>query len=103
MSGSGASLCGLGIHVFGAAGDWCICGQTRRPQEVFEPVREAIPLRDYFAAAALPGVLTARARLELEMNQESIAEECYELADAMLEARISPPADEAEAEEDAGL
>jgi hypothetical protein len=51
-------------------------------------------LRDYFAAAALPGVLAARATLQVtmgatgdDMNQEGIAEECYEIADAMLEAR----------------
>jgi hypothetical protein len=50
-------------------------------------------LRDYFAAAALPGVMHARvalanAEIENDLNQESIAEECYELADALLEARV---------------
>lgn len=49
-------------------------------------------LRDYFAAAALPAVMQARctlinADLANDLNQESIAEECYELADALLEAR----------------
>jgi hypothetical protein len=49
-------------------------------------------LRDYFAAAALPGVITARvtilnADLGTDLNQESIAEEAFELADAMLAER----------------
>lgn len=49
-------------------------------------------LRDYFAAAALPAVVRARvalanASLGNDLNQESIAEECYELADALLEVR----------------
>lgn len=52
-------------------------------------------LRDYFAAAALPAVMQARTALgnvdisegQLDLSQESIAEECYELADALLEAR----------------
>jgi hypothetical protein len=55
-------------------------------------------LRDYFAAAALPAVMRARTELtKLDLqgvdtsSQESIAEECYELADALLEARDRVP------------
>lgn len=51
-------------------------------------------LRDYFAGQALIGVMVMRAAIREEgfanvgdINQESIAEEAYELADAMLEAR----------------
>jgi hypothetical protein len=45
-------------------------------------------LRDHFAKAALAPVMAARLALDAgDMNQESIAEECYELADAMLTAR----------------
>jgi hypothetical protein len=50
-------------------------------------------LRDYFAGLALPAVIDARIHQGAatgeppELNQESIAEECYELADSMLEAR----------------
>lgn len=59
-----------------------------------------LTLRDYFAASALPAVMAARVELQrqdllhsdprdvsADMNQESIAEECYELADAMLAER----------------
>lgn len=59
-----------------------------------------ILIRDYFAAAALPAVMAARVELarqdllhtdpqdsSVDMNQESIAEECYELADALLAER----------------
>jgi hypothetical protein len=49
-------------------------------------------LRDYFAGVALPAVIDARIHTALpgenpDLNQESIAAECYELADAMIEAR----------------
>jgi hypothetical protein len=50
-------------------------------------------LRDYLAGVALPAVIDARIhqserlQAEPELNQESIAEECYELADAMMDAR----------------
>lgn len=49
-----------------------------------------ISIRDYFAAAALPAVLAARVAQGLDAMQESIAEECYELADALLAAREKP-------------
>lgn len=57
-----------------------------------------ISTRDYFAAAALPGVIAARTALSVagittDINQESIAEECFELADAMVAERTkSDPA-----------
>lgn len=44
-------------------------------------------LRDWFAGQALIGTIVARSAAGLDVMQESIAEECYELADAMLEAR----------------
>lgn len=50
-------------------------------------------LRDYFAAAALPGVLELRAVQQLQgvFNlsefQEDIADECWQLADALLARR----------------
>lgn len=53
--------------------------------------QDGLSARDYFAAAALSGVLMARATTGAEMLQESIAEECYELADAMLAARARAP------------
>ena len=52
-----------------------------------------LSLRDYFAAKALPAVIAARMALTdsrtfaPDLNQESMAEECYELADALIEAR----------------
>lgn len=51
-----------------------------------------LSMRDYFAAAALPGVIAARtalvnADLSNDLGQESIAEECYELADALIAER----------------
>jgi hypothetical protein len=55
------------------------------------PASPGMWLRDYFAAAALSGVLFARAQCGEDLNQESIADECYELADAMLAQRIKQP------------
>ena len=49
--------------------------------------QEGMSLRDYFAAKALIAVMVARTALIGDFNQESIAEECYELADALIEAR----------------
>jgi len=40
--------------------------------------------RQWFAGQALPGVIAARVGAGVDWDQESIAEECYELADAML-------------------
>lgn len=61
----------------------------------YKPEPPPLTLRDYFAMQALVGVLVARATLMhaegcetvSDMSQESIAEEAYELADAMLEER----------------
>lgn len=62
-----------------------------RPTTNYCDGARGMSLRDYFAAAALPAVLAARTALRdadaIDLNQESIAEECYELADALLEAR----------------
>jgi len=44
-------------------------------------------LRDWFAGQVLPGVVHARTIEGLDMTQESIAQECYEIADAMLTER----------------
>ena len=49
-------------------------------------VMNGMSMRDYFAAAALPSVILAR--VDDDINQESIAEECYELADALLAERV---------------
>lgn len=50
-----------------------------------------LTLRDYFAGQALVGVMVMRAAIRDQgyddINQESIAEEAYELADAMLAER----------------
>jgi len=43
-------------------------------------------LRDYFAATALAGLATAFAG-DLDGRKSELAEQAYELADAMLEAR----------------
>lgn len=56
--------------------------------------QDGMSIRDYFASAALPAVMAARTALVVAnldgldtSTQESIAEECYELADALLLAR----------------
>jgi hypothetical protein len=56
--------------------------------------RGGMELRDYFAGQALIGVMVMRTAIREgglanvdDISQESIAEEAYELADAMLEAR----------------
>lgn len=45
-------------------------------------------LRDYFAAAALTGVLRTTIRTD---NPETIAERCYRIADAMMAEREPRP------------
>jgi hypothetical protein len=53
-------------------------------------IQHGMSLRDYFAAKALTGVLQARALInggDSLNSQEDVAEECYELADAMLAER----------------
>jgi hypothetical protein len=46
-----------------------------------------VSLRDYFASTVLPAVYTTSVTLGLETSQESIVQEAYELADAMLAER----------------
>jgi hypothetical protein len=51
-------------------------------------------LRDYFAAHVFQAVLAARmASNDGDITQEFIAEECYELADALLKQRELPVRD----------
>lgn len=52
----------------------------------FTCTHAGMTLRDYFAARALPAVITAAVQ-NGHTDQESIVAEAYELADAMLEAR----------------
>jgi hypothetical protein len=49
---------------------------------------KGMSVRDYFAGQALIGVIVARSAAGLDILQESIAEECFELADAMIAARM---------------
>jgi DNA-binding protein YbaB len=42
-------------------------------------------LRDYFAAKALQGMVDRAVKLDLD--PELVADDCYKLADAMMEAR----------------
>ena len=49
--------------------------------------QEGMSLRDYFAAAALPAVIGGRVATGADLNQKSIADECYALADALLARR----------------
>jgi hypothetical protein len=50
-------------------------------------IGEGMTLRDYFAAAVLPAVYTVYVN-EHSLNFDEIAEDTYQLADAMLFARI---------------
>lgn len=45
-------------------------------------------LRNQFALAVLPAVYAAHASGAGSGSQEAIAQECYEIADAMLEAKL---------------
>lgn len=45
-------------------------------------------LRDYFAAQVMGGFIGALARdINVATNKQTLAEACYEMADAMIEAR----------------
>lgn len=44
-------------------------------------------LRDYFAAQAITGIMGSRAYVDGEWDTNIMAEQAYEIADAMLEAR----------------
>ena len=52
-----------------------------------EPYREGMSLRDYFAAAALQGLIASDVYRKDQGSQKKVAEISYILADAMLEAR----------------
>jgi len=66
-------------------------GITHHEEHESSYAQEGMSLRDYFAAKSLPAVMMARALDPTnEMNQESIAEECYDLADALLLEREQP-------------
>ena len=56
---------------------------TREP--LWSPGKNAITLRDYFAAAAMQGYITAG--LPSDVSHRDMAEKVYRAADAMLEAR----------------
>lgn len=58
------------------------------------PSSLGMSLRDYFAAKALPSVYAEAVHVG-HVDQQSIAAEAYELADAMLEARKRRPDGEA--------
>jgi hypothetical protein len=62
-------------------------GGSAFPSELFE--QPGMTLRDYFAAAALQGLLAKYGNTEEERSDDTIvqASTCYEYADAMIEAR----------------
>jgi hypothetical protein len=65
--------------------------------EHYTNITGGMSLRDYFAAQALPGVLQARALMngpDAIGTQEDVAEECYEIADAMVLERQKPEEEE---------
>jgi hypothetical protein len=49
--------------------------------------QDGMDLRDYFAAQALPAIYAGHIAAGIDMGQESVAEEAYEIADAMLTER----------------
>jgi hypothetical protein len=51
--------------------------------------RRGLSIRDYFAAAALQGVITACDKFSEVINAATAAKKAYEIADAMLKARKS--------------
>ncbi len=56
--------------------------ETNNPNMFFEP-QEGMTLRDYFAAAALQGILAN----PIDVRPETVVKASYEYADAMLAAR----------------
>lgn len=56
--------------------------ETNNPNMFFEP-QEGMTLRDYFAAAALQGILAN----PTEVSSATVVKASYEYADAMLAAR----------------
>lgn len=63
-------------------------GHTHHEEHESNEGQVGMSLRDYFAGQALIGVMVMRAAMHdvVDVSQESIAEEAYELADAMLAA-----------------
>ncbi|MBF8746864.1 hypothetical protein [Pseudomonas monteilii] len=64
--------------------------QTFEPSHVDEAKRlmSGMTLRDYFAARALQGLCADPNTAD--STRENLVAECYELADAMLAARVKP-------------
>ena len=56
-----------------------------------EKIPESVTLRDYFAAAALQGLLPIMAKDYDAFFANKLAHACYETADAMLKAREVKP------------
>ena len=51
------------------------------------PIYDGMTLRDYFAAKAMQGILTATLTPNTVWSQDDAAETAYNVADAMLKAR----------------
>ena len=51
------------------------------------PLYDGMSLRDYFAAKAMQGILTATLTPNTVWSQDEAAETAYNVADAMLKAR----------------
>ena len=56
-----------------------------------QKIPESVTLRDYFAAAALQGLLSIMAKDYDAFFANKLAHACYETADAMLKAREAKP------------
>ena len=56
-----------------------------------ENIPESVTLRDYFAAAALQGLLSIMAKDYDAFFANKLAHACYETADAMLKAKEAKP------------
>lgn len=56
-----------------------------------EKIPESVTLRDYFAAAALQGLLSIMAKDYDAFFANKLAHACYETADAMLKAKEAKP------------
>ena len=62
----------------------------RKPNGDFDWGQEGITLRDYFAAAALMGIIAGNASKNIDFISKSLtAKDVYEMADAMLIERKS--------------
>ena len=56
-----------------------------------QKIPESVTLRDYFAAAALQGLLSIMAKDYDAFFANKLAHACYETADAMLKAKEAKP------------